>query len=116
MMFTEKLQRLRVPVVAAPDGGTEEGDWDDATPVDCWGTTLEAVSSTEDLIAQRLVKSTHKINADPYDADGSPADWQAADRLVYGGATYEIEGKPQRWQNRRGRLHHWKLFVYEIEG
>lgn len=110
MIFADKLERLRVPQVSAPDGSTEEGDWDAAVPVPYWCTPLELVQSSEDLEAQNLVKSTHTIQVDPF------ADFATGDRIEYDGATYEIEGRPTLWKSRRSRPHHWKLFVYRVTG
>lgn len=108
----DTVTRLRAPVITGPDGApmqnwnSDESSWD---KVDYANTSLQPLSSTEDVVAQQRTESTHRWYG-PAGADVRPTD-----RLRFDGFDYLVDGEPYRW--RFGSTdHHIEVLCIRIQG
>lgn len=113
MHFHDTVTRLRAPNSTGPDGAEIPGDWDN-TPDEALDKTdypceFQPLSSTENVVAQQRVESTHRAFLP------AGADVLATDRLRFNGVDYQVDGDPERWRIR-GREHHIEVLCFRVQG
>lgn len=111
MRFRDVVTVMRAPTVVGPDGAGGI-DWD--TPESSWTLTeyageFQPVSSTEDLVGQERIHSTHKAFLP------AVADILATDRVRFLATDYWVDGQPERHRHR-GRDHHIEAFCFRVQG
>ncbi|GAA3781172.1 phage head completion protein [Micromonospora maritima] len=106
VILHDQVTRLRAPLAEGPYGN-EERDWDNPEQA-TWPAEVQPVSSTEDVVNQQQTVTRWRLIVGP------SADLVATDRVVWDGATYEIDGDVERWK-RRNVLHHLEAVLMRVE-
>lgn len=108
MRYRDVVTVVRAPQAAGPDGAPA-ADWDGSLTLTDYAGEFQPVSSTEDLVGQERLQSTHKAFL-PSDADVT-----AIDRIRFLGVEYWIDGPPENHRHR-GRPHHIEAFCFRVQG
>ena len=105
MLLSDSIVRRRAPLVTGAYG-KQVRDWAQATSV-TYQAEVQPVSSTEDVVNAAETETRWRIWLHP------SADLAASDRVVWDGATYEVDGDVERWKER-GRLHHLRAVLVRV--
>lgn len=105
MILRDQVSRLRAPLIVA-GYGNEALDWPNATSV-TYPAAVGPLTTSEDVVDQRQTTTRLRLIL-PASADAA-----AADRIVWGGQTYEIDGEVVAVK-RRGRIHHHEAVLVKI--
>lgn len=98
--------------------GNQTLDWAGASSTVCDGVFVQPVPAAEELSSGRDTVLTRWRLMMPNDVAGAlPAGaLQATDRVVYGGDTYDIDGRPEAWPSASGDLDHVEVFLVRSDG
>jgi hypothetical protein len=105
---------VHAELIPDPDGsnyGNEILDWDNATSTEVEGCHVQPVEADEQVDPGRDTITTRWRLFAP---DGTAI--AATDRIVYAGATYEIDGAPNLWPSATGTLDHVEAFLVRTDG
>ncbi|MEV1321960.1 hypothetical protein AB0J14_38430 [Micromonospora arborensis] len=107
MRLRDQIVRVRAPLIGG-SYGNQDRDWGNAQPGVEYPADVQPVSSTEDVVNQQQTVTRWRLFLGP------DADLLATDRVVWDGATYEVDGDVERWK-RRGRLRHLQAVLMRVE-
>ncbi len=103
---------LDAPLVADARHGTKRRDWDNATSTPLTGCSVQPISG-EEATADREFTATHLRLFAPW---AGTFVLGATSRVVYDGATYEVDGEPRRWRDDAGRGDHVEVDLKRLTG
>lgn len=105
MILRDQVARLRAPLVAG-GYGNQAPDWPHATSV-TYPAAVGPLTTSEDVVDQQQTTIRLRLILP------ASADVAAADRIVWGGQTYEIDGEVVAVK-RRGRIHHHEAVLVKV--
>jgi len=98
------------PLIVDPRHGNRERDWSQASAVVVDGCSVQPFGATE-VAADREFTATHmRLIAPPGIA------LAAVSRVIFDGATYEVDGEPAKWRDLDGRPSHVEAALKRLAG
>jgi hypothetical protein len=98
------------PLIVDPRHGNRERDWNQASAVVVDRCSVQPFGATE-VAADREFTSTHvRLFAPPN------VELSATSRVIFDGATYEVDGEPARWRDLDGRPSHVEAALKRLAG
>jgi len=105
VILRDQVARLRAPLVAS-GYGNQTPDWPNATST-TYSAAVGPLTTAEDVVDQRQTTTRLRLILPP------SADVIAADRIVWAGQTYEVDGEVVAVK-RRGRTHHYEAVLVKV--
>jgi len=105
VILRDRVARLRASLISA-GYGNQAPDWANATSTS-YPAAVGPLSSVEDVVDQQQTTTRLRLILP------ASADVAAADRIVWAGQTYEIDGEVIAVK-RRGRTHHLEAVLIKV--